>query len=65
MDVQLNSAWTDPGYTATDADGNDITASVTVTGTVDTTTAATYLLYYQVADGIRHPRPPRRPGRST
>ena len=59
MDVQLNSVWTDPGYTATDADGNDITASVTVTGTVDTTTAATYLLYYQVADGSGTPATPQ------
>ena len=59
MTVQLNSAWTDPGYTATDADGNDITASVTVTGAVDTTTAATYLLYYQVADGSGTPATPQ------
>ena len=51
MTVPLNSAWTDPGYTATDPYGGDITASVTVTGAVDTTQAATYLLYYQVADG--------------
>ena len=59
MDVQLNSVWTDPGYTATDADGNDITASVTVTGTVDTATAATYLLYYQVADAYGTPATPQ------
>ena len=59
MTVQLNSAWTDPGYTATDADGNDITASVTISGTVDTSQAATYLLYYQVADGSGTPATPQ------
>ncbi len=59
MTVQLNSAWTDPGYTATDPYGNDITASVTVTGAVDTTTAATYLLYYQVADSSGTPATPQ------
>ena len=59
MTVPLNSAWTDPGYTATDPYGNDITASVTVTGAVDTTQAATYLLYYQVADGSGTPATPQ------
>ena len=59
MTVQLNSVWTDPGYTATDADGNDITASVTVSGTVDTSQAATYLLYYQVADAYGTPATPQ------
>ncbi len=59
MTVPLNSAWTDPGYTATDADGNDITASVTVTGAVDTSQAATCLLYYQVTDGSGTPATPQ------
>ena len=59
MTVPLNSAWTDPGYTATDSDGNDLTASVTVTGAVDTTAAATYLLYYQVADSSGTPATPQ------
>ncbi len=59
MTVPLNSVWTDPGYTATDADGNDITASVTISGTVDTSQAATYLLYYQVADGSGTPATPQ------
>ena len=59
MTVPLNSAWTDPGYTATDSDGNDLTASVTVTGAVDTSQAATYLLYYQVADSSGTPATPQ------
>ena len=59
LEVQLNSVWTDPGYAATDADGNDITASVTVTGAVDTAQAGTYLLYYQVADSSGTPATPQ------
>ncbi len=59
MTVPLNSAWTDPGYTATDSDGNDLTASVTISGAVDTTQAATYLLYYQVADSSGTPATPQ------
>ena len=59
VDVQLNSVWTDPGYTATDADGNDITASVTISGAVDTSRAGTYLLYYQVADSYGTPATPQ------
>ena len=59
MTVQLNSIWIDPGYTATDPYGDDITASVTISGAVDTTTAATYLLYYQVADSSGTPATPQ------
>ena len=59
MTVPLNSVWTDPGYTATGSDGDDLTGSVTVTGAVDTTQAATYLLYYQVADAYGTPATPQ------
>ena len=59
MTVQLNSVWTDPGYTATDSDGNDLAGSVTITGAVDTTQAGTYLLYYQVADSSGTPATPQ------
>ena len=59
VDVQLGSVWTEPGYTATDADGNDITASVTISGAVDTSRAGTYLLYYQVADSYGTPATPQ------
>ena len=62
MDVQLNSVWTDPGYTATDSDGNDLTGNVTVTGAVDTAQAGIYLLYYQVVDAHGTPAIPQ--GRS-
>ena len=59
MTVPLDSPWTDPGYTATDSNGNDITASVTVTGMVDTSQEGTYLLYYQVADSSGIPATPQ------
>ena len=59
MDIQLGSTWTDPGYTATDSNGNDITASVTISGAVNTTQAGTYLLYYQVADSYGTPTTPQ------
>ena len=59
MTVPLNSVWTDPGYTATDSDGDDLTTSVIISGAVDTTQAATYLLSYQVVDGFGTPATPQ------
>ncbi len=50
MTIQLGSAWEEPGYAATDHAGRNITANVTVTGTVDTSVAAEYSLHYRVAD---------------
>ena len=38
------------GVTAEDADGNDITSSIVVTGTVDTNTAGEYELVYSITD---------------
>ena len=48
--VSQGSTWTDPGYTATDAQGTDITGSVTVSGTIDTSTIGQYTLDYEVTD---------------
>ena len=50
--IQLNvgDSWTDPGATATDETDGDITSSITVNGTVDTSTVGTYALIYSVAD---------------
>ena len=50
MTVPLNSAYTDPGYNATDNVDGNLTANVTITGTVDASTEGTYHLYYDVAD---------------
>jgi plastocyanin len=50
--IQLNvgDTWTDPGATATDNIDGDLTSSITVSGTVDTSTVGTYTLVYNVAD---------------
>ena len=48
--VPFASAYSEPGYTATDPEDGDLTSSVIVTGMVDTTTTGTYRLYYDVAD---------------
>ena len=50
MSVVQSGTFTDPGATAVDADGNDISSSIVVTGTVDTATAGTYTLTYNVTD---------------
>ena len=59
MTIQINSTWTEPGYTATNSDGNDITGNVTISGAVDTSQEGTYLLYYQVADAYGTPATPQ------
>ena len=51
MTIQVGSTYAEPGYTATDNYDGDLTGSVTVTGSVDTTQAGTYRLYYDVTDG--------------
>ena len=50
--VQINqgTAYTEPGYTATDNVDGNITSKVTVTGTVNANTAGTYTLTYKVSD---------------
>ncbi|MDD5570539.1 MAG: DUF5011 domain-containing protein [Bacteroidales bacterium] len=50
--VTFNSAstYTDPGYTAEDAEDGDVTANVTVTGTVVMQSAGEYTLEYSVTD---------------
>lgn len=44
------TAYTDPGATASDNKDGDITTSIIVTGTVDTSAAGTYTLTYTVSD---------------
>ena len=50
MTISIGSAYTEPGYTATDDTDGDITANVTVSGTVDVNTTGTYTIHYDVAD---------------
>jgi chitinase len=40
------------GVSATDRESGDLTSAITVTGTVDTSTAGTYTLEYSVSDGV-------------
>ena len=51
MTIQVNSIYDEPGYMAIDDYGGNLTGSVTVTGTVDTTRTGTYMIYYDVTDG--------------
>ncbi len=48
--VARDSAYVDPGYTATDDVDGDLTDLVKVTGSVDVSTDGTYLLNYNVID---------------
>ena len=48
--VNLDSAYIEPGFTATDDTDGDITSEVVVTGTVDVHTEGKYMLYYNVSD---------------
>ena len=50
IQLTVGDSWTDPGATATDETDGDITSSITVSGTVDTSTVGTYTLIYNVAD---------------
>jgi formylglycine-generating enzyme required for sulfatase activity len=47
---EAGQAWAEPGVAGHDARDGNLTASVTVTGTVDMNTTGTYLLTYSVAD---------------
>ena len=46
----LNTAWVDPGYYVNDTLDGNLTASVSISGTVDLNTTGTYLLNYSVSD---------------
>jgi|CXWK01.1.fsa_nt_gi hypothetical protein len=51
MNVVYGSEFTDPGATALDSIGNDLTNAIVVTGSVDTFVPGTYTLSYYVTDG--------------
>lgn len=44
------SAWTDPGYSANDKEDGDLTSSVSVTGSVNTSAPGDYTVTYSVTD---------------
>jgi formylglycine-generating enzyme required for sulfatase activity len=51
MSQAKDSAWVDPGATASDSLDGNLTSSITVTGTVDVNTTGVYTLTYSVSDG--------------
>ncbi|MDB9780129.1 BspA family leucine-rich repeat surface protein, partial [Flavobacteriaceae bacterium] len=50
IELSVGDTFTDPGATATDAVDGDLTASITSTGTVDTSVAGEYAILYVVTD---------------
>jgi len=50
--VNLNDSYVELGYTATDDTDGDITNSVVVTGSVNTSVAGTYTLRYNVTNSV-------------
>lgn len=50
LNIDLGSTFTDPGYTATDANDGDLTGSVVVTGAVNPSIAGSYTRRYNVSD---------------
>ena len=57
MTVEANSLFEDPGATAYDVQDGDISASIVVSGSVDTSTLGTYTLYYDVSDSTGNAAP--------
>jgi formylglycine-generating enzyme required for sulfatase activity len=51
MSQAKNTAWVDPGATASDSLDGNLTSSITITGTVDVNTTGVYILTYSVSDG--------------
>ena len=50
MTIEVGSTFTDPGATASDAGDGDLTSSIVVSGSVDTSTVGTYTVTYNVID---------------
>ncbi|HPU99104.1 MAG TPA: DUF5011 domain-containing protein, partial [Candidatus Hydrogenedentes bacterium] len=48
VEIAAGTDWIEPGYTATDSRGQDLTNRVTVSGAVDTATPGTYTLEYRL-----------------
>ena len=48
--INQGASWRDPGFTARDAKGNDLTGRVNVSGSVNASVAGTYRISYSVSD---------------
>ncbi|MDA9359514.1 BspA family leucine-rich repeat surface protein, partial [Flavobacteriaceae bacterium] len=50
INLTVGDTFTDPGATATDDVDGDLTSSISISGSVDTSTAGTYTISYNVSD---------------
>ena len=50
INLSLGDTFTDPGATASDDVDGDLTSSISISGSVDTSTAGTYVITYSVTD---------------
>jgi hypothetical protein len=50
LSLNVGNTFVEPGYTATDTEDGNITSRVTVSGSVNTSVAGTYILTYNVTD---------------
>ena len=50
INLTVGDTFTDPGVTATDDVDGNITSSISISGSVDTSTAGTYTISYNVSD---------------
>jgi len=57
LNHELNTAFTDPGATASDAADGNLTSSIVATGTVNSNLAGTYTLTYNVTDSQTNAAP--------
>lgn len=48
--INQGASWSDPGFTAKDAKGNDLTGRVNVSGSVNASVAGAYMISYTVTD---------------
>ena len=55
LNINVNSTYADPGYSAIDIHDGDITSNVLVTGTVHTNIVGTYTITYNVSDAVPLP----------
>ncbi len=57
INLTVGDTFTDPGFRASDDVDGVITSSVTTSGSVDTSTAGTYILSYNVSDAAGNAAP--------
>ena len=52
MTVTIGSTFKDPGAKAKNSEGKDVSSKITIDGTVDTSKAGTYKIYYSIGKAI-------------